>query len=296
MVWVESLTSTPAASWGAPGVGATRDRKHKLRKNHESNTHQRNPHARERYAARCGSRDRHGRLRAQDRDWKLRAVGYPEHLHRGREADHQGDAPQLPDGKGHKVYILAGIGKNGKPCGLKVAEDTYQGKTSIIVSANENATVTFDEPEALAGTEESAPATRSHPASEPASEPEMPDDVPMSYPPTQQQAQPVAHSTATKPTAAVPVTPTAPPVTRGGGARDTRSAWAQVDTGLNKLRRLRLRTLACAIRIAEDMANSGHAISPDHTSKIDSWIAIECCRNGLLAHVPDCDPPNITGE
>jgi len=202
----------------------------------------------------------------------------------------------VADGKGHKVYILAGIGKNGKPCGLKVAEDTYQGKTSIIVSANENATVTFDEPEALAGTEESAPATRSHPASEPASEPEMPDDVPMSYPPTQQQAQPVAHSTATKPTAAVPVTPTAPPVTRGGGARDTRSAWAQVDTGLNKLRRLILRTLACAIRIAEDMAASGHAVSPDHIEKIDSWMAIECCRNGLLAHVPDCDPPNITGE
>lgn len=181
----------------------------------------------------------------------------------------------VSDGKGHKVYILAGIGKNGKPCGLKVAEDTYQGKTSIIVSANENATVTFDEPEALAGTEENAPATRSHSAQEP----EMPDDVPMDNPPA------VMPPSAAKPVAAhkpVPAQPTT-----------TRQAWSQVDTGLNKLRRLRLRTLACAIRIAEDMANSGHAVSPDHIEKIDSWMAIECCRNGLLAHVPDCDPPNV---
>lgn len=193
----------------------------------------------------------------------------------------------LADGKGHKVYILAGIGKNGKPCGLKVAEDTYQGKTSIIVSANENATVTFDEPEALAGTEENAPATRSHPATEP----ELPDDVPMSHPPTQQQAQPVASAVppaATKPAASPKLSTSAP--------QTTRQAWAQVDAGLNKLRRLRLRTLACAIRIAEDMASSGHAVSPDHIEKIDSWMAIECCRNGLLAHVPDCDPPNITGD
>lgn len=195
----------------------------------------------------------------------------------------------VADSKGHKIYILAGIGKNGKPCGLKVAEDTYQGKTSIIVSANENATVTFDEPDWLAGQEPSEPATRSHPAH--SSPPVHPVAPPAVFTPPAPTTQPPALS----PTVA-PVQPTAPPVTRGGGSRDVRAAWAQVDAGLNKLRRLRLRTLACAIRIAEDMASSGHAVSPDHIEKIDSWMAIECCRNGLLAHVPDCDPPNITGE
>ena len=186
----------------------------------------------------------------------------------------------VADGKGHKVYILAGIGKNGKPCGLKVAEDTYKNETSIIISANENATVTFDRPDCLGG--DDGPATRSHPAPKP----EMPDDdVPMETPPVvQPMAKPVA-SPAPKPHATAATAP-----------QTTRQAWAQVDGGLNKLRRLRLRTLACAIRIAEDMAASGHAVSPDHIEKIDSWMAIECCRNGLLAHVPDCDPPNITGE
>lgn len=198
-------------------------------------------------------------------------------------------AEVIQEGKGHKVYILAGVGKNGKPCGLKVGEDTYNKKTSIIVSANENATVTFDRPDCLGG--DDGPATLSHSAQEP----EMPDDVPMETPPLDKLPIKTPKSIALPPVV-VPVSPSAPPVTRGGGARDVRAAWGQVDAGLNKLRRLRLRTLACAIRIAEDMATSGHAVSPDHIEKIDSWMAIECCRNGLLAHVPDCDPPNIMGE
>lgn len=195
----------------------------------------------------------------------------------------------VADGKGHKVYILAGIGKNGKPCGLKVAEDTYKNETSIIVSANENATVTFERPDFLGG--DDGQAQRSHPAPES----NVQDDVPMEPTPVVQPPVKPAAPPASPPVAKPAASPN-PHASASAAPQTTRQAWAQVDSGLNKLRRLRLRTLACAIRIAEDMAASGHAVSPDHIEKIDSWMAIECCRNGLLAHVPDCDPPNITGE
>ena len=114
--------------------------------------------------------------------------------------------------------------------------------------------------------------------------------TPVVQPPVKPAAPPAS------PPVAKPAASPNPHASASAAPQTTRQAWAQVDSGLNKLRRLRLRTLACAIRIAEDMAASGHAVSPDHIEKIDSWMAIECCRHGLLAHVPDCDPPNITGE
>lgn len=189
-------------------------------------------------------------------------------------------AEVMQEGKGHKVYILAGVGKNGKPCGLKVGEDTYQGKTSIIVSANDNATVTFDEPDYLASAEPSEPATHSHPA------PAAPAVPPVAAPPPLVQT----------PLPTPPPTATAPAPAKPAGPRDTRAAWAQVDHELNALRRIRLRSLAAAHAVRNAASLTGIHITPDHFQVIDSWMAIAMEKKGFLINVPDCDPPNVAGE
>ncbi len=193
-----------------------------------------------------------------------------------------GDQQKLEDtAQGATITIVAGAGKRqGTTVGLKVDTDNYKGQVNKMLSANRSASVTFSAQGAKAGapapvppkaaaqpaapvpaqTHSNAPATSQTPAPEHYEEPAH------EQPPAHQPAGQLTNS-------------------------DRKAKWAKFDAAVNKLRRMRLRTLMVAHRIAEDAKRMGINVDAQHIEKIDSWVAIECCRNGLVIDVPDCDPP-----
>lgn len=186
---------------------------------------------------------------------------------------------------GHRLYIQAGLGRGNKLCGLVTEEDEYQGRKSLIVKTTDKATLSWQAP---AGT---------------------PDVVPQAAPTVTPPAPPTPQHPGTPPPPQAPANPPPPapaprqanpaPAPQWGSTKpisDRRAAWAKVDKGLNKLRRLRLRTLAVALQIQKDAQQLGYQMATDHVEKIDSFLIIECCRNGLLVEVPDVDPPGVNED
>lgn len=188
----------------------------------------------------------------------------------------------------HKLYVIAGQGKKGQPIGLVTELDTYKGQTSIIVKANENASLSWNPP---AGAGEGG--TQQPPAQKPATPP----PTQQAPPPPQTQQAPPPPPPQNAPPPIQPAGESAPPQQKPpvdpSNPVDVKRAWSKVDKGLNKLRRLRLRTLTVALAIQRDASTMGYQMASDHVEKIDSWLAIECCRNGLLVDVPEMDPPGI---
>ncbi len=181
-----------------------------------------------------------------------------------------GDQQKLEDSaQGSTITIVAGAGKRqGTTVGLKVDTDNYKGQVNKMLSANRSASVTFSAQGARAG----APAPVPAPA--PVNAPVAAQPPALEHYEEPAQEQPPAHHPAGQLTNA-----------------DRKAKWAKFDGAVNKLRRMRLRTLMVAHRIAEDAKRMGINVDAQHIEKIDSWVAIECCRNGLVIDVPDCDPP-----
>lgn len=167
-----------------------------------------------------------------------------------------------------KLYLIAGTNKKGESAGLQVELDTYKEVTSTIIKVTGTASISESGPgEQAPATMRPLPVRPDAQPEPPPTDPPWPTDVP-DHPPVQ------------------------PPVrTVTPGNPDARKAWAKFDHALNKLRRLRIRTLMAASRIAEDARANGINVDAQHVEKIDSWLAIEACRNGLVIDVPDCDPP-----
>lgn len=177
-----------------------------------------------------------------------------------------------------KLYFLSGMDRKGGTAGLKVELETYNGVTSTIVKVTGMATISESwpgEPAAPISAPDKALVVRRSPPDQvqaPAARVDddpFPNEVPANIPTAR---QPEVHASS-----------------------DTRHAWSKFDRTMNKLRRLRIRTLTIAHKIAEDSRAAGIQVDAQHVEKIDSWLAIEACRNGLVADIPDCDPPAPKG-
>lgn len=204
----------------------------------------------------------------------------------------------------HRLFFIAGVGKKaGGTVGLKVELDTYKNVTSTIVSCTEAGSLCGTEPEGSGQQYLPAPpAAAPSPAAAPARAPGAPTQPPR--PPTQAAPPPPAPSGATpdplgdnpEPTQAPPdLNPpprmASPPARNPGAGLTPRKAWASVDKQLLRLIRMRERSLSAALALKVRMEKAGYTMAADHVEKVDSWLAIELCRNGALADVPDCDPP-----
>lgn len=195
------------------------------------------------------------------------------------------------DWAGHKLWIIAGVGKKGQSIGLKTELDTYKGETKLQVAVNENAQLTGEDPSATKGEAPHQPPP-SQQAAPPAEQRRWPSQDPDQPGEEQGPPQVFADLPPGLPLPARQQTP--PPQTsapRDTSDKGTRKAWAKVDAGLLKLMRLRLRTMSTAMAIKRKCDEAGWPMSADHVEKIDMYLAIELTRNGLLADVPDCDPP-----
>lgn len=198
----------------------------------------------------------------------------------------------------HKVWIIAGTGKRGGAIGLKTEVDNHKGARSIMLKANNSASLSWTEP---AGVTTAAPASQQQQAPPPPQQPPPPPKAPPYQPPIGAQHPPQATQ---DPGPFTPPSQTqAPPPSQAASApagpltnEQRRAKWAKFDAAVNKLRRMRLRTLMVAHRIAEDAKKMGINVDAQHIEKIDSWVAIECCRNGLVIDIPDCDPPTPTQQ
>lgn len=191
-----------------------------------------------------------------------------------------GDQQKLEDSaQGATITIVAGAGKRqGTTVGLKVDTDNYKGQVNKMLSANRSASVTF----AAKGANAPIPAQPKPPAQTAAPAPAQGN---ANAPGAAQTPAPEHHEEQA---------PEQPPAHQPAGQltnADRKAKWAKFDGAVNKLRRMRLRTLMVAHRIAEDAKRMGINVDAQHIEKIDSWVAIECCRNGLVIDVPDCDPP-----
>ena len=181
----------------------------------------------------------------------------------------------LPDWLGHTIYLTSG-NRQGRLIGLKVEIDKYPREETPIIAANEKASISDTPPTGGEITQAQPAPEQIAPRRAPAQDPDS--EVPDEYAPVPQMQ---------------PSVPQALPFPQAVSKDvDARKAWASTDAGLNRLRRIRLRTLAVAHRIQQDALAMGCQISADHMEKIDTWLAIEAGRQGIIVGVPDCDPPS----
>ena len=181
----------------------------------------------------------------------------------------------------HRLYFIAGQGKKGGTVGLKTDLDTYKGTSTLIENINENGTMSGDPP--VASSQQSLPPPPQSGASTPSQPPRrmnppgdpLPgnDDPPDSAGASAQAAQ-VAR----------------PPVP--SGPIDPRRAWAKADKLLLRLVRCRVRCEQARDRVVHILEGMGIHTSADHAEKIASWLSIEATRGGIIADIPDCDPPD----
>lgn len=181
-----------------------------------------------------------------------------------------------------KVTFLAGAGQKGQPVGLKTDIDTYKGVSSVIVALNENGRIDGSYPETSTPPQPQAGTPAPRPNIQPQADP-LPgnEEVPMDF----DQAAPAAPS---RPVATPPAAPTGP--------LDPKRAWAKADKFLLRLVRCRVRCEQARDSVVRQLEAMGIHTSADHAEKIASWLAIEATRGGLLADIPDCDPPQKDGH